>query len=407
MRKVVIMKEPKAIFIPILMYLLVFADVCLSDTFINRQTKEQLHGYVMSKVEGGQESVYTQEKGALNLNPGEWEVSRDKLGRNNKVMVVPVDDIIMFEIETAAFEQAIEAASEEGPLLILVEIDTPGGRTDLAHRMCAAITQTANCGVIAFIKGGQYGGAISAGAAVALACNKIYMANSTVIGAATLVTLSKVKAEGQGKEKSYKEVIDEKYSSVWRAYLASLAQQNKRPGLLARAMVDSDIEVIEVNQAAKRLFIEPVNKKPEQQIVRTWNKTGSLLTLTAEEAVECTIADGLVGSREQLLQQLQASDANVVIDKKMANARRELQIAQRKVDEIRKSFDMKLKQLEYSQPIQKALGILRGAKSDLEDMAGLAKKYPDLHIDAGDVENMLNSVNAAYENAIQETKRRR
>jgi len=228
-----------------------------------------------------------------------------------------------------------------------------------------------------------------------------------VIGAATLVTLSKVKADSRGKEKSYKEVIDEKYSSVWRAYLASLAQQNKRPGLLARAMVDSSIEVIEVNQAAKRLFIEPVNKKPEQPIVRTWNKTGSLLTLTAEEAVECTIADGLVGSREQLLQQLQAGDANVVIDKKITNARKELQIAMRRAEEIGKSFDMKLKQLGYSQPRPKALGILRGAKSDLEDVAGLAKKYPDLHIDPKDVENMLNTVTAAYENAIQESKSRR
>ena len=407
MRKVVIMKEPKAIFILILVYLLVFADVCYCDTFTNRQTKEVLHGYVTSRVEGGQERVNTQEKGALNLNPGEWEVTRDRLGRNNKVMVLPVDDMIMYEIETVAFEQATAAASDEGPLLILLEIDTPGGRTDLAQRMCSAITKAANCDVIAFIKGGQYGGAISAGAAVALACNKIYMANNTVIGAATLVTLSKVKADSRGKEKSYKEVIDEKYSSVWRAYLASLAQQNNRPGLLARAMVDSSIEVIEVNQAAKRLFIEPVNKKPEQPIVRTWNKTGSLLTLTAEEAVECTIADGLAGSREQLLQQLQAGDANVVIDKKITNARRELQIAMRRAEEIRKSFDMKLKQLGYSQPRPKALGILRGAKSDLEDVAVLAKKYPDLHIDAKDVESMLNTVTAAYENAIQESKSRR
>jgi membrane-bound ClpP family serine protease len=398
------MKEPKAIIIAILTYLLVFADVCYCDTFTNRQTNEVLHGYISNKAENGQMGVYAQEKGVLKLNLGEWEIARDRLGRNNKVVVLPVDDMIMFEIETTAFEQTIAAASDEGPLLILVEIDTPGGRTDLAQRMCAAITKAANCDVIAFIKGGQYGGAISAGAAVALACNKIYMANNTVIGAATLVTLSKVKAENQGKGKSYKEVIDEKYSSVWRAYLASLAQQNKRPGLLARAMVDSDIEVVEVNQAAKRLFIEPVNKRPEQQIVRTWNKAGSLLTLTAEEAVECTIADGLVGSREQLLQQLQASDANVVIDKKITNARRELQIAMRRVEEIRKSFDMKMKQLGYQQPIQKALGILRGVKGDLGELAGLAKKYPDLHIDTREVDDMLNSVNAAYENAIRESK---
>jgi membrane-bound ClpP family serine protease len=401
------MKEPKAIFIPILMYLLIFAEVCYCDTFTNLQTKEVLHGYVSNKAEAGQMSVNTQEKGVLKLNPGEWEVTRDKLGRNNKVVVLPVDEMIMFEIETAAFEQAIAAASDGGPLLILVEIDTPGGRIDLALRMCAAITKTANCDVIAFIKGGEYGGAISAGAAVALACNKIYMANNTVIGAATLVTLSKVKAEGRGKEKSYKEIIGEKHSSVWRAYLASLAQQNNRPGLLARAMVDSSIEVIEVNQAAKRLFIEPVNKRPEQQVVRTWNKSGSLVTLTAEEAVESTIADGLVKSEQELLQQLRVGDANVVIDKKMANARKELQIAQRKTDEALKDFDLKYKQAQYPQPAPRFLGILRGARSDFETLKALAQKYPDLDMDVDNIESALNSINAAYENALRETKSRR
>ena len=119
--------------------------------------------------------------------------TRDNLGRNNKVIVVPVDDAIMNEIETDAFEKAIADSSQEGPLLILVEIDTPGGRVDLAQRMCTAITKDADCNVIAFIKGGKYGGAISAGAAVALSCNKIYMANNTVIGAATLVTMPKNK----------------------------------------------------------------------------------------------------------------------------------------------------------------------------------------------------------------------
>ncbi len=409
------MKEPKAIFIAILMYLLVFADVCYCDTFTSRQSKEVLHGYFTarpsspqaSQPEGGQISVYTQEKGALNLNPGEWEITRDRQGRNNKVVVVPVDDMIMFEIETAAFEQAIAAASDEGPLLIIVEIDTPGGRTDLAQRMCAAITQTATCDVIAFIKGGQYGGAISAGAAVALACNKIYMANNTVIGAATLVTLSKVEAGGRGKERSYREIIGEKYSSVWRAYLASLAQQNKRPGLLARAMVDSSIEVIEVNQSGKRAFIEPVNKRPEQQVVRTWNKSGSLVTLTAEEAVGCTIADGLVNSREELLRQLEVGDANVVIDKAIASAKREWDIVKRRVNEIRKSLDLKAKQSRYPQPAPKFLGILRGARSDFEEFKKLAQKYPDLHVDIEEVEEILNSINAAYENALRETKRRR
>ena len=107
----------------------------------------------------------------------------------SKVIVLPVDNPIMLEIETAAFEKAIAEDANEKPALLLIEIDTPGGRIDYAKRMCSAITQSSSkCRVIAFIKGGPHGGALSAGAAVAFACNKIYMANSTVIGAATLVT---------------------------------------------------------------------------------------------------------------------------------------------------------------------------------------------------------------------------
>ena len=335
------------------------------------------------------------------VNPPKGEVSPKA---DSKVLVIPIEGPMMYEIETAAFEGVISAAAQEKPALILLEIDTPGGRVDFAHRMCAAIQQITDCNVIAFVKGGKYGGAISAGAALSLSCDKIYMANNTVIGAATLVTLSH---EEKTREKSYGAVVDEKSSSIWRAYLASLAQQNNRPGLLARAMVDSSIEVIEVNEASKRLFIEPVNKKPEQQIVRTWNKAGSLVTLTAEEAVECTIADGLVKSREELLGQLGAGDANVVIDKKIANAKREMDIVKRKVEGIRKSLDLKIKQSQYPQPAGKALGILRGARSDFEMLKALAQKYPDLHVDVEEVEEILNSINAEYESALRETRSRK
>jgi len=403
--------------------IVLFAGVCLADTFTNSQTSEKLHGYITARLPGsapalrrdenspksteaenGPTSVFTQEKGLLKLNLNEWEVARDRSGRNNKVIVLPVDDAIMHEIETDAFEKAIADSSDEGPLFILVEIDTPGGRVDFAQRMCAAITKNADCNVIAFVKGGKYGGAISAGAAVALSCNKIYMTDNTIIGAATLVTMTKAKE--QVKDKKYGDVVNEKMSSAWRAYLASLAQQNDRPGLLARAMVDSSIEVIEVNQGAKRLFIEPMNKKPGQPVARTWNKSGSLLTLTAQEAVECTIADGLVGSREQLLQQLQAGDANVVTDRKIANARKDLQIAQRKMDDALKSFDMKVQQSKYPQPAPKFLGILRGARTDVETLKTLAQKYPDLHLDTDSIDKELNLINAAYENALRETKKR-
>ena len=396
------MNNFKAVLISAAVCVLAASGVCLSDTFKNTNTGETLHGYAIHQTTDGQTSIYTQEKGLLKLNLGEWQVTRDKLGRNKKVIVLPVDDAIMSETVTAAFEGTVTAAADEGPLFILVEIDTPGGQVDLAQRMCAAIAKTTNCDVIAFITGGPNGGAISAGAAVALACKKIYMANNSIIGGAALITLNEKK--DQIKDKSYGAVIDEKMSSIWRAYLASLAQQNHRPGLMARAMVDRNIVVMEVNEANKREFIDPMNKRPEQKVVRTWNKSGALLTLTANEAVDCTMADGLVNSRQELLQILDAADANVVTDKKIVNARREIQIVVRRAEEIRKNFDMKLKQLEYPQEASRAVGILRGVKSDLEELAGLAKKYPDLHLNTREVDDMLNSINAAYENAIRESK---
>jgi len=392
--------------ISVLALVLALGGVCFGDTFTNRQTGAKLHGYAMSQAEDGRTNVHTQEKGVMELNPAEWEITRDESGRNNKVVVLPVEEAIMLEIETDAFEKALAAAADSGPLFILIEMDTPGGRIDMAQRMCAAITKTTDyCNVIAFVRGGQYGGAISAGAAVALACDKIYMAKNTVIGAASLVSLTKSKEEN--KDKSYTDVIDEKFSSLWRAYLASLAQQNDRPGLLARAMVDNDIEVIEVKQSEKRLFIEPTNKTTDQQLVRTWSTKGSLLTLTAEEAVDSTIADGLVSSREELLGQLQAGDAEMVVDKSMEKARREMDIVRRQLEGIRKSLDMKMKQAQYPQPAPKALGILRGAREEFETLISMAKKYPDLKLDVAALEDELNSVNANFERIMLETKRRK
>ena len=404
------MKKIKAVFAFTLALIVPLAGVCFSDTFTNYRTKEELHGYVTNEVEGVKKSVYTQEKGLIKLDLSEWLTLRNNYGRNNKVVVLPVENPILYEIETDAFEKAIKAEANEGPLFILVEIDTPGGRVDLAQRMCAAIIGIDNCQVIAFIKGGKYGGAISAGAAVALACNEIYMTNNTVIGAATLVVDSKsmAKDEDKDKKKSYTEVVNEKMSSVWRAYLASLAQQNNRPGLLARAMVDSSIEVVEVNDASNRLFIEPVNKKPGQQVIRQWNKPGSLVTLTAQEAVECKIADGLVNSRQDILLMLgNAGDVNVVIDKKIANAKRELDMVTRRVDGIRASLDLKIKQFQLAKTAPKAMGILNGARQDFEDLKGLAKKYPDLHIDVEAIEEELNSIKATNEDIAAERKSRK
>ncbi len=378
---------------------------CFADTFTNRKTNEILHGYITSQTVDNNTVVQTPEKGLTNLNLAEWTIAADRNGRNNKVVVLTLNGPILLEIETAAFEKAIARVSGEGPLFVLLEIDTPGGDISLAQRICAAITKAGNCQVIGFVKGGEFGGALSAGAAVAFACSKIYMANNTVIGAAAVIALDK-KGPKSMKDK-YGEDIGEKFSSAWRGYMASLAEHNNRPGLLARAMVDKGIEVIEVKQEGKRIFIDPVNKKERQEVVHTWNKKGSLLTLTASEAVNCEVADKVVDSRGELLSQLDAADAELVVNTAVQDAGREFEKVKLKCEGIEKSLDLKFKEIENSQTSASALKLLREIKSDVQTVIKFANEYPDLHVDVQKLEELQNSVEAEYKDVKTHTRRRK
>lgn len=378
---------------------------CFADTFTNRQTGEVLHGYISGQAEDGGTIVNTREKGRVGLDLVQWQIVTDRQGRNNKIIIFTIEDEIKFEIETQALEREVANLSNEGPLFILFEIDTPGGRGDLTRRICGAITQIKNCPTVAFVKGGKYGGALSAGAAIALACDKVYMADNTVIGAATGITISET-----GRPESLKEAfgddVAEKFASAWRAYLASLAERNHRPGLLARAMVDRNIEVIEVAEANERFFIDPVNKRPQQSLVHTWSKKGSLLTLTAAEAVECMVADKVINSRRELLAELDAAGTEIVINNEIRKAGTELKRARGQVNRIRKSIDFKIEQSKYRHPLPKVLKILRSAKSEFQTLIKLARKYPDLELNIQVLEDELNSIEAAYQDAKRNSGRR-
>ena len=383
----------------------ILSSPCLSDTFTNRKTQQVLHGYATSQIQGSETTVHTQEKGKLSLNLSQWRITPDHLGRNNKVIIITLDDQIGLHIETEAVKEAISKSADEGPLFILLEISTPGGQLDRIQQICGKITNTKHCQVIAFIAGGRHRGALSGGAAVAFACDKIFMADNAVIGAASLV------AKSASGPKEIKEVIGEelgeKVVSSWRAHLASMAEQHGRPGILAMAMADREIEVIEVSEANKKLFIDPANKIPQQDFVHVWSKKGALLTLTAQDAVKCGIADKAFDSRQQLLRHLQAEDARIVMNTDLQDARLELKKVKGQIERIRKSLDLKTQQLEYQHPTPKVLKILRSARSDFQTLIRLAKKYPDLQLATYPLEEELNSIEAAYDKLKRTTRRRR
>lgn len=165
--------------------------------------------------------------------------------------------------------RVIETAAAEGATLVVLDIDTPGGRVDAAERIVDAI-RNSPVKVVAFINPRAW----SAGAMIALAANEIWMAPGGAIGAATPV-------DGSGTKAS------EKMVSAMRAEFRSLAEARGRDPALAEAMVDETLDIPDLAPA------------------------GKLLSLTTRQAIETGVADGQATTLDALLAELQLGGAAV------------------------------------------------------------------------------------------------
>lgn len=379
---------------------LVFGLVLPADTFRQNTGKKVFHGYPIETDENGLTSIQTVEAGLQTVNLSDYDIETNSEGRNRIVPVLPINDEISYEIETSAFEQALIQESQKGPLLILIEIDTPGGRVDLTQRLCASISELRFCPTVAYIKGEKNLGAYSAGTAIALACDKIYMAPNTAMGAVTAIVV--VNGTVKTEKEVFGETIGEKFGSAWRNYLAALAERNQRPGILAKAMEDKDIEVVEVKRQGKTLFLESNDKQATDQFVETFCKKGELLTLTPERAIHCGMAEGIADSRINLLKELNAGQAEIRINEDVVKAREELDLVVKRFNKLMETLDLKFKELGAKSQRQglRRSDALRSYQEILKQadyLIRLKQKYPDVPVDEQDLIQFKNSVMADYQ----------
>jgi membrane-bound serine protease (ClpP class) len=155
---------------------------------------------------------------------------------------------------------------------VILEIDTPGGYIIHAKNIKNLIINSP-VKTIAFVKGG----ALSAGALIALSAEELVMSPGSTIGAAE---------PRQGNQKA-----DIKVLSMWSKELASAAQVNDRNEKIAKAMADSEIEI-------KGLV-----------------KKGELLTLTYKEAIDYKIADIVLKNRDEVLQNYDLQNNEIIEEK--------------------------------------------------------------------------------------------
>jgi len=194
----------------------------------------------------------------------------DQAQETVRVAEIPIQGTI--EMGLAPFvERAIAEAEDAGADILLLTVDTFGGRIDAAVEIRDAILAT-HLPTVAWVEGR----AISAGALISLAAGTLVMNEGASIGAAEPVQIS---PGGESKE------TGEKTVSFMRSEMRATAEATGRDARLAEAMVDADIAIDEVVEE------------------------GKLLTLTGGEAKELGLADHVVSGRTGLIDTMGWRDA--------------------------------------------------------------------------------------------------
>ncbi|KGX83508.1 NfeD family protein [Pontibacillus marinus] len=191
-------------------------------------------------------------------------------GEGKKVFIVPLENAVERGLE-AFLERSANEARKQGADHIIFEIDTPGGSVEAAKNI-AQIFQAIEIPTTAYIKKD----ALSAGSYISMNADQIYMDPNATMGAAGVIT-----SDGNA--------ADKKAQSAWITAMRSAAKSNDRDPKYAEAMANKEIDLPEL-RAGK----------------------GKFLTLGAEEAMQVGYAEGIVDSRNQLLERLDLSDAETI-----------------------------------------------------------------------------------------------
>jgi len=244
--------------------------------------------------------------------PGEWQLPDERAGADpgpepvsgfergvTRVRVEGELDVGMLSLLERASDQALGRRD-----LLLIELNTPGGRIDLMWRIAKAVDRASKQGIttVAWVNDM----AASAGALVAMSCDTIYMRERASIGSATAITLGPGGVMPIAQDEDVLEKFNSSYRSQWRAW----AEAHGRSEVLAEAMVDASLEVRQVRidgsleLVSSKTWEDMLQRGERVELVRTVVQRGELLNMTGSEALELGFADGLAESEQELLAKL-------------------------------------------------------------------------------------------------------
>lgn len=185
------------------------------------------------------------------------------------VLHMKIDDVI--DPRTNRYsELGLEEAAQLEADYVILELDTYGGALNDADDIRTRILNF-DRPIYAYINRD----AASAGALISIACDSIYMAEGSSIGAATVVTQDGTAAP-------------DKYQSYMRSIMRSTAEAKGRDPRMAEAMVDEDIDLDSIATE------------------------GKILTLSTSEAIKYGFCEAKVTSIQDIMQRAGVDDYEVV-----------------------------------------------------------------------------------------------
>lgn len=204
--------------------------------------------------------------------------------------VIPIHDMIERAL-VYFIRRAMDDAAAAQADVIVIDMDTPGGRLDATEQIIKMLTDT-SAETYTFVNPNAF----SAGAIIAMATRHIYMSPGACIGDAMPIMMSPLPFGGP---QALPEGLKEKATSPTVAMIRSAAQRNGHDPQLAECMVRPE----------KEYKIGDTAVCPK----------GELLTLTSEDAArrlgpdnKPLLSEGTVDSVQQLLKQAGHAGARVV-----------------------------------------------------------------------------------------------
>lgn len=179
-----------------------------------------------------------------------------------RVYVLPIRDAIMPPLVYLVRRGVKEAMEARADLLVL-DMDTDGGRVDTTREIIGILNEFKG-DTVTYVNTDAF----SAGAFIAVATKRIYMAPESVIGAAAPIIMS---PGGDGVEK-VPDTYEKKMTSAVKAMVRTSAEKNGHNVAVVEAMIDK----------TRGLVLTNVTESSTNSV--TIAKEGEILTLTNTEA---------------------------------------------------------------------------------------------------------------------------